>query len=472
MTLSTVRLGTADGALAKALTAIRAELEVSADFPPEVEAEARAAIASVALPEASLLDVPFFTIDPAASMDLDQAMHLERTDAGYRVRYAIADVAAFVEPGGAIDLEARRRGQTLYPPDGRIPLHPTVLSEEAASLLPGKERGAYVWTFELDPDARLVSTGIVRARVRSRRRYSYEEVQGLVDGDAPPAELGLLKEFGLKRITLEQERGGASLGRPDQEVREVDGRYELTRRRPLEAEGWNAQVSLLTGMAAAQLMLDSGIGILRTMPPPDAEAITWFRRRAKALGTPWEQGIGYGAYLRTLDPVDPSQLAILHAAASLFRGAGYTAFDGEPPEHPVQSAVAAPYTHATAPLRRLVDRFVLVVCEALANGRDIPGWARRALPELPALMASSDGIAGRLDHAVMSVVEAAVLRDRVGETFSATVIDAKNGGGELQLDDVAVTARCEGPVVSGERVMAVLVTADIATGTVLFRVDG
>lgn len=472
MTLSTVRLGRADGALAKALTAIRAELEVSADFPPEVEAEARAAIASVALPEASLLDVPFFTIDPAASMDLDQAMHLERTDAGYRVRYAIADVAAFVEPGGAIDLEARRRGQTLYPPDGRIPLHPTVLSEEAASLLPGKERGAYVWTFELDPDARLVSTGIVRARVRSRRRYSYEEVQGLVDGDAPPAELGLLKEFGLKRITLEQERGGASLGRPDQEVREVDGRYELTRRRPLEAEGWNAQVSLLTGMAAAQLMLDSGIGILRTMPPPDAEAITWFRRRAKALGTPWEQGIGYGAYLRTLDPVDPSQLAILHAAASLFRGAGYTAFDGEPPEHPVQSAVAAPYTHATAPLRRLVDRFVLVVCEALANGRDIPGWARRALPELPALMASSDGIAGRLDHAVMSVVEAAVLRDRVGETFSATVIDAKNGGGELQLDDVAVTARCEGPVVSGERVMAVLVTADIATGTVLFRVDG
>lgn len=472
MTLSTVRLGTADGALAKALTAIRAELEVSADFPPEVEAEARAAIASVALPEASLLDVPFFTIDPAASMDLDQAMHLERTDAGYRVRYAIADVAAFVEPGGAIDLEARRRGQTLYPPDGRIPLHPTVLSEEAASLLPGKERGAYVWTFELDPDARLVSTGIVRARVRSRRRYSYEEVQGLVDGDAPPAELGLLKEFGLGRITLEQERGGASLGRPDQEVREVDGRYELTRRRPLEAEGWNAQVSLLTGMAAAQLMLDSGIGILRTMPPPDAEAITWFRRRAKALGTPWEQGIGYGAYLRTLDPVDPSQLAILHAAASLFRGAGYTAFDGEPPEHPVQSAVAAPYTHATAPLRRLVDRFVLVVCEALANGRDIPGWARRALPELPALMASSDGIAGRLDHAVMSVVEAAVLRDRVGETFSATVIDAKNGGGELQLDDVAVTARCEGPVVSGERVMAVLVTADIATGTVLFRVDG
>lgn len=470
MTLSTVRLGTADGELAKALAAIRDELGVAADFPPEVAAEARASIASVTLPDASLLDVPFFTIDPPDAMDLDQAMHLERSDTGYRVWYAIADVAAFVEPGGAIDLEARRRGQTLYPPDGRIPLHPTVLSEAVASLLPGEVRGAYVWTFELDTDARLVSTGLIRARVRSRRRYSYDEVQTLVDGDAPPAELGLLKEFGLARIALERERGGASLGRPDQEVREVDGRYELIRRRPLEAEGWNAQVSLLTGMTAAQLMLDAGIGILRTMPPPDAESITWFRRRATALGTPWEKDTGYGAYLRALDPANPAQLAILHAAASLFRGAGYTAFEGEAPEHPLQSAVAAPYAHTTAPLRRLVDRFVLVVCEALANGREVPGWARTALPELPAIMASSDGLAGRLDHAVMSAVEAAVLHDRVGESFAATVIGTRNGGGELQLDDVAVTAHGEGRLVPGERVTVTLVTADIATGTVLFRV--
>lgn len=472
MTLSTVRLGTADGELAKALAAIRTELGVVATFPPEVEEEAAAAASTVELPETSLLDVPFFTIDPTDSRDLDQAMHLERLDGGYRVRYAIADLAAFVTPGGAIDLEARRRGQTLYPPDGRIPLHPAVLGEEAASLLPGEERGAYVWTFELDAEGRRLSTSLVRARVRSRRRYSYEEVQARIDAGTPPRELALLKEVGLARIALERERGGASLGRPDQEVREVDGRYELVRRRPLAAEGWNAQISLLTGMAAAQLMLEGGVGILRTMPPPDPESIAWFRRRALALGTPWPDDLGYGAYLRTLDPADPAQLAILHAAASLFRGAGYTAFDGEPPRHPIQSAVAAPYAHATAPLRRLVDRFVLVVCEALVNGRDVPGWAREALPELPEIMASSDGIAGRLDHAVLGAVEAAVLHGRVGEPFAATVIAVKNGGGELQLDDAAVTARGEGRLVVGERVTATLVTADIATGTVLFHVPG
>ncbi len=443
---------------------------MSAEFPPAVEAEAEAAAASVSLPDESLLDVPFFTIDPPDSMDLDQAMQLERSGDGYRVRYAIADVPAFVEPGGAVDAEARRRGQALYPPDGRIPLHPLVISEGAASLLPGEERGAYVWTFELDPDARLVSTSLVRARVRSRRRLAYEEVQELVDGGAAPESLALLQEIGLKRILLERERGGASLGRPDQEIREHDGRYDLVRRRPLEAEGWNAQISLLTGMAAARLMLDGGVGILRTMPPPNEDSVVWFRRRAKALGTPWEEGVGYGAYLRMLDPADPRQLAILHAAASLFRGAGYTAFDGEPPDHPEQAAVAAPYAHATAPLRRLVDRFVLVVCEALANGREVPGWARDALPQLPAIMASSDGVAGRLDHAAISAVEAAVLHARVGEVFGATVISARDGGGEIQLEELAVTAPCEGDLEAGQEVSATLVTADIVTGTVLFRV--
>jgi exoribonuclease R len=225
----------------------------------------------------------------------------------------------------------------------------------------------------------------------------------------------------------------------------------------------------MTGMAAAKLMLDGGVGILRTMPPPDEQSIDWFRRRAKALGSPWAEGLGYGAYLRTLDADDPKQLAIMHAAASLFRGAGYTAFDGETPSDAEQAAVAAPNGHATAPLRRLVDRFTLTVCEALANGREIPGWARQALPGLPAIMAASDGLAGRLDRAAIGAVEAAVLSTRIGETFPATVLAVKDGGGSIQLDGLAVTANCEGSLVAGDAVSVRLVTADVATGTVLFR---
>lgn len=468
MTLSTVRLGDADGELAAALAAVREELGVTADFPAEVLAEAEHAVASVRLPEAVLLDVPFFTIDPVGSMDLDQAMQLERDGDGYLVRYAIADVPAFVAPGGAIDTEARKRGQTYYPPDGRIPLHPVVISERGASLLPKEVRGAFVWTFGLDPDASVISTHLERAQVRSTARFDYNEVQALIDSGAAPVGLALLKEIGEKRILLERERGGASLGRPDQEINEVHGRYELVRRQPNEAEGWNAQISLMTGMAAAKIMLEGKVGILRTMPPPSMESLTSFRLRAAALGTPWSEGQPYGEYLRTLDPADSHQLAIMHAAASLFRGAGYTAFDGSVPQMAIQSAVAAPYAHATAPLRRLVDRFVLVVCEALANSMDIPVWARESLPQLPAIMAASDNLAGRLDSEAVNRVEAALLHSRIGETFDATVVSANAHGGTIQLDDPAVTALCEGANAAGDRIRARLDRADIATGNVLF----
>lgn len=469
MTLSTVRLGTADGELARALAQVRVDLEIAAEFSPEVLAEATTAVATVHLPATDLLAVPFFTIDPADSMDLDQAMHLQRDGDGYVVRYAIADVPAYVKPGGAIDAEARKRGQTLYPPDGRIPLHPPVISEHGASLLPSEIRGAYVWTFDLDTEARVTQTRLVLAKIRSTARYDYDEVQSLIDTGNAPESFALLKEIGVKLIARERERGGASLGRPDQEVNESEGRYELDRRQPNEAEGWNAQISLMTGMAAARIMLDGKVGILRTMPPPSEESVASFRRSAGALGTPWPTEQPYGEYLRTLDPAKPHELAIMHAAASLFRGAGYTAFDGTVPEQIIQSAVAAPYAHATAPLRRLVDRFVLVVCEALANSREVPEWAREALPDLPAIMATSDNLAGRLNSETMNRVEAAVLHSRVGETFSATVLRESNGGGQIQLDDPAVTAGCDGALVAGERIEAKLVSADIATGNVRFQ---
>lgn len=469
MTLSTFRLSNADSDLARSLADLRTELEVRDAFPAAVITEAKKRVASVALPDTDLRNVPFITIDPADSMDLDQAMQLERNGDGYLVRYAIADVPAFVTPGGAIDVEARKRGQTYYPPDGRIPLHPTIISEQVASLLPGEDRAAYVWSFDLDGEGRVTKTRLQHARVHSGTRYDYDEVQTLIDSGDAPEGVALLKEIGVKRIALERERGGASLGRPDQEVNETKGHYTLIRRKPHEAESWNAQISLMTGMAAAQIMLDGKVGILRTMPRPDEESMAAFSRSAAALGTPWPENMPYGEYLRTLDPADPYELAIMHAAASLFRGAGYTAFDGEAPDLVIQSAVAAPYAHATAPLRRLVDRFVLVVCEALANNREVPGWAREALPELPTIMAASDNLAGRINNESVNRVEAAVLRSMIGEVFPATVLREGNGGGQIQLDDPAVTAQCDGELTAGESIRARLVSADIATGKVQFH---
>lgn len=454
--------------LATALAAIPVSLGLSREFPSAVTAEAERIAAIGPLPELDRTELEFVTIDPAGSTDLDQAMALARDGDGYRVHYAIADVPAFVEPGGAIDAEARRRGQTVYAPDGRTPLHPAVISEGAASLLPGQLRGAYVWDFELDAAASVTAVRVYRARVTSRTQYDYETAQQLIDGAGAPTLLALLKEVGEKRVLLEEARGGASLRVPETEVEVVDGRYVIERRSPLPVESWNAQLSLMTGMEAARLMLSARVGILRTMPEADDEAVARFRRQAAALGHPWSSTARYGDYLRGLDTADPRQLAIMHAAASLFRGAGYSAFDGTAPENTMQAAVAAPYAHVTAPLRRLVDRFALVLCEAVSAGEQVPGWVREALPELPSIMNGSNSLAGQVDNRALDTVEAAMLRDRVGEQFDATVLSSGKGSSTVQLDDPAVTAKCDAELEPGARARVRLVAAEIATGTVRF----
>ncbi|MGV8884068.1 MAG: RNB domain-containing ribonuclease [Microbacteriaceae bacterium] len=442
-----------DGILADALAAIPVTLGLVREFPPEVLAE----IQAPALPETDLTALPFVTVDPEGATDLDQAFVLQRSGSGYIVHYAIANVAAFVAPGGALDAEARRRGQTIYAPDGRIPLHPPELSENQASLLPGVDRGAYVWRFELDDRAEVTAVTLTLAQVRSRAQLTYATV------DDP-----LLREIGEKRQVLEQQRGGASLMLPETEIENVDGHYTLVRRQPLPAESYNAQISLMTGMAAAQLMLSAGIGILRTMPPAEQSAIEKFRLQARTLGHPWPLDVAYGDYLRDLDTSDPAQLAIMHAAASLFRGAGYTVFDGAVPDVTTQAAVGAPYAHATAPLRRLVDRFVLAACEAIANGRPVPDWVRAALPELPGLMSASGALAGSVDRLAINTVEAAELSLRVGEIFDATVVSARPGKATIQLVDPAVSATCTGDLTAGSSIRARLEIADIATADVRF----
>jgi exoribonuclease R len=457
--------------LGDAIAAITEGLGLTRSFPPGVEAEAAHATRAPALPAADRTAVPFLTIDPPGSTDLDQALFIEEVGSGYHVLYAIADVPAFVTPGGQIDMEARRRGQTIYAPDGRIPLHPTRISEDAGSLLPDRERGAFVWDFTLDHTASVSRAAVARARIRSRRRLSYAEAQARIDGgdDSDGPTLRLLKEVGLGRIALERQRGGASLRIPKVQIEKDDGGYRLVRRSPLPVEDWNAQISLMTGMAAAELMLAAKVGILRTMPEPEEQTVLAFRRQAGALDHPWPGDMAYGEYLRDLDVHNPKDLAIMHAAGSLFRGAGYTAFDGSAPNDRVQAAVAAHYAHVTAPLRRLVDRFTLVACEAISAGWPVPQWVRDALPTLPAVMAVSDQTAGALDRAALDTVEAAALTSRVGDIFDATVISGGNGKGQIQLTDPAVTASCLGAIEPGTRIRARLVEATIANGAIRFE---
>lgn len=493
MALPPIALHPGDGSvaadeLARHLDALIDASEVPTAFPAEAIAAAEAA-ASRALGDGTggdgeqrvdMTDVDFVTLDPASSTDLDQAMHLSRRDGGFTVLYAIADVPAVVPLGGVIDAEARRRGRTIYLPGRRISLHPEVLSEGAASILPDQDTPALVWRLELDHDGEVTSTELVRAMVRSREKLGYEQVQADIDAGDPHPMMALLAEIGGLRQGLEERRAGASLNLPEQEVEAIGDRLQLTWRAPAPIEDANAQISLMTGMAAAQVMIEGGAGILRTMPPADPEAIEHFRRQAAALDEPWPADMVYGEFLRGLDPSRPAHLALLNRAAVLFRGASYLAFT-HPDELPGdvkeygQAAIGAPYAHTTAPLRRLVDRFVLLTCHTLLSGADLPPELLEALPLLPAIMQETSSRAGTLEREAIDLVEVMALSSLVGEVIEGTVIDQRDASEaskgtestparvlvQLQEPPVSTWARSDAAV--GDVIHVRVVSADPAT---------
>jgi exoribonuclease R len=466
------RLTAASPEIEAAFQELRRQLKVPADFPDEVLAEAEQSARAPRLPDVDETATPFVTLDPAESMDLDQAFHIERVGDGYRVQYAIADVAAFVEPGGPMDVEAHERGKSLYAPDTVVRLYPTILSEGAASLLPDELRPALVWTLDVDETGEGTGVHVHRARVRSRAKLDYVTAQQALDGGTADEQLRLLREVGILRRQREVRRGGVSLALPEQVVTQEGERYGLRFRAPLPVEEWNAQISLLTGMAAAHLMLEAGIGLLRTVPPPEADRLRKLRLTAQALRVEWAEDVSYQDFVRSLSPFVARQAALLVESTGLLRGSGYLAFDGDPPADPVHSPLASTYSHTTAPLRRLVDRYVGETCVSLSAGAEVPDWVRAELAALPETMAASAGRRGQYDAGIVSIVEAALLAGRVGETFEAIVVevDERRGRALVTIREPAVTARCTGDDLPlGGRIRVRLTEADVMQRVVRFE---
>lgn len=435
--------------LERGLQRIRDEFDVPGPHGPEALAEAE----RVAHEVLSGLDggrrdarsLAFVTIDPPGSRDLDQAVHVERRTAGWRVHYAIADVPAFVRPGGALSLEVQDRGVTFYLPDERSPLHPPVLGEDAASLLPGQDRPAVLWTIDLDLDGAVSSAALERAVVRSRAQLTYGEVQVDVDSGRASEPLALLAEVGRVRQEVEAAREGVSLDLPTQRIISDGGSYRLEHEVVVPAMGWNAQISLLTGMVAAEAMLDAGVGLLRTLPPPDPKVVGVVQRTAVALGVQWPEGATYAAVVRGLDGADPDQAAVLALAARGLRGSGYLALGaGAPvPDDPVavrHAAVAAPYAHVTAPLRRLCDRATIEVCLALFSDRDVPDGVVAQVAELPAAMSRAKARESGAARAAIDLVEALVLRPHIGEVVEATVVSTDDERSTVVIGSLAIAA--------------------------------
>jgi exoribonuclease R len=436
---------------------LRADFDIPDDHPPEVvEAAEQAATRPVDVvdPGAAATrwshvdrtDIEFLTLDPASSTDLDQAFAVERSGDDIILRYAIADVGWFVRPGDPIDREAWKRGVTVYLPDGRSGLHPERLAEDAGSLLPGAAKPAVVFVVRVGDDGSVRLDGAERAMIRNRAKLTYSTV---TRDDLPDAFPELARRIEL----AEQRRGAERVQWPEQEVVRTESQGFALRFRPRnDAEQQNAAMSLSSNMAVAEALWSARTGLFRTMPPVDVRRTGRLRHTARAFGLDWPKDVALGEFLRSLDAPDARTAAFQLAVRRASGGASYTPFaafaepDGPPDGgvkdgKPWHAALAATYVHATAPLRRLADRYVVEAALAVGSGREVPDEIESAFAELPSAMQRSQSLANRVERAAIDLAEAVLLQDHVGETFDAVVTDEDDRGVRIQIREPAVVAR-------------------------------
>jgi exoribonuclease R len=433
------------------LERVREQLQVPAGFPPEVAlAAVEAAKRRPGGGHVDRTDRPFLTLDPATSTDLDQAFALERAGGDVVLHYAIADVGFFVRPGDPLDEEAWRRGMTLYLPDERARLYPAALSEGAASLLPDGPRPAVVLTVHIDADGEARLDGVERALVRSRAKLGYETVRP----EDLPAEFA---ELARRIVAAENRRDAPRVEFPEQVFERVDGHWELRFASRLDSEDDNAAMSLAANLAVADALFAASTGLFRVMGDPDERALRRLRHSAQAFGLDWPAGQTLGEFQRALPKNDPRTAAFLIAVRRASGGASYEPY--RPGTRPWHSAMAATYAHATAPLRRLADRYVLEAALAVAGGRAVPDDVTAAFDRLPAVMERSESREGQVEAAVLDLAEAVLLAGRVGELFDAVVVDEDNRGPLIQLTDPAVLARVQARRVDPGDALRVRLTA-------------
>ncbi|MBN9547859.1 MAG: RNB domain-containing ribonuclease [Alphaproteobacteria bacterium] len=449
-------------ALSTGLAKIRAEFHVPDGFPPEVMAAAHAAAKRAPDQHADRTAMPFVTLDPASSTDLDQAFSIDASGGDLLLHYAIADVAWFAEDRDAVDLEAWNRGETLYLPDGKAGLYPPVIAEGAASLLPDGPRPAIIFTIRVAGDGAVKLDAAERAIIKSRAKLAYDSVQ-VSDLPAGFAELA-------RRMAANEERRGASrVDPPEQEVEKLaDGTFRLSFRPLLQSEQDNAALSLAANMAIADAMLAHKTGLFRVMSGPDASKVQRLRNAAQALGLSWPASTSLRDYQRTLDPADPKQAALMLEIRRAGNGASYQPYqEGVVPWH---EAMAATYAHATAPLRRLADRYVVRCALAIANGQPMPQAVTDAFARLPKVMGRADARASQINHAAIDLAEAVMLKGHEGETFNAVVTDFVDHGVRAQLADMPVVANVKASGLrQGEDLRLKLVSADPDQRSIVFE---
>src|SRR5213596_3736239 len=318
------------------------------------------------------------TIDPDDARDFDDAIHVDKTKSGWRLGVHIADVAAYVEPGSALDREARRRGNSVYLPDRVIPMLPERLSNGVCSLKPQVDRLTHSVFIQFDKRGVAKSARFARSMIRSAHRLTYKEAYAILN--SPPQDrlgerLHLAWELGALLRRKRFEHGALDLDFPEVKVC-VDTQGEPIRLERVENDESHQlieELMLAANEAVARELKKRAIPtIYRVHENPDPEKLAEYREFALSFNYKVGDLTHRPELQRLLAAITgkPEEQALKVALLKSLKRARY---DPQPLGH--YGLAKANYLHFTSPIRRYAD---LVVHRALGrDGTPLPSAAFR-----------------------------------------------------------------------------------------------
>ncbi|MEZ6185571.1 MAG: RNB domain-containing ribonuclease [Planctomycetota bacterium] len=405
--------------------------------------------------------VPTLTIDGPSTKDLDDALSAYPADpeGAVRVLISIADVDAQVAEGSAADLEARRRGTTVYLPGHVEPMLARSLSEDALSLMPEVERDVLTCELRIDPEGRILATDLYPSRIRSDARLTYTGAAAFLDHDDPsevPAAvhetLRWLRTAAARLSAARGARGGVDMVREEArlELDEAGEALALTAVEETSAHRLVERLMVAANEAVGRWLDERGLpGVYRVHPRPTPE-------RVQALAS-FAHGFGFeAAFGRELSPrglrAFEAQFEHARCAPAIYtvlrRALGPARYTTEPGMH---FGLAAPlYVHFTSPIRRYPDLLVHRIVKRYLTG-DRSQVARD--PELEALCLELNALTWRARKAEVERRRALVARyfaERGGERHVAHVVLVRPGRLVAQLQGLGVSGAVDWSELPGE----------------------
>ena len=415
-------------------------------FPDEAVAEADAMRPVGLSGREDLREMPLVTIDPEDARDHDDAVWAEPDGDGHVLWVAIADVAAYVRPGSALDREAWGRGNSTYFPDRVVPMLPDRLSGDLCSLHEGVPRPVIALRMRIDAGGALRDHRFVRGMMRSAASLTYEEVQAAVDGE-PSDRAGPLLDPVIRPLYAAYEalrrararREPLELDLPERRiVLSDDGRVEsVAFKARLDAHRLIEEFMVLANVAAAEALERRRAPLLyRVHEEPAPERIDALRETAEASGLSLAkgQGVRTGHLNRLLDQAAGTPDAELLSLATL--RSMQQAYYG--PDNLGHFGLALPrYAHFTSPIRRYAD---LVVHRALIRAH---GWGEGGLtdaevarlPETAEHISQTERRSMAAERDTTDRYLAAYLQNRVGAEFEGRVSGVQRFGLFVKLDE-------------------------------------